>query len=177
MRTTASVAVAIWVAVLLPYITAQAERKARSLLYTFKERETMVVVAVGDTPSGPKVAVRLIQFATAVQKWQSSSGTSGPSVTRITRRGCEPTPFADFVQKWRSSGVSQAQFDRLWSTFMSSGADKYLIGPTSSQEFDVDFYYTFDVVDRCYAVPKRKASPALISVITQLRAYANKKQP
>ena len=90
MRTTASVAVAIWVAVLLPYITAQAERKARSLLYTFKERETIVVVAVCDTPSGPKVAVRPIQFATAVQKWQSSSGTSGPSVTRITRRGCEP---------------------------------------------------------------------------------------
>jgi hypothetical protein len=166
-RKTVAVIVVIWLAVLLPCATMRAERKGRFLIHTFREGHAMMVVAIGDTSSGPKVAVLV----------KNMPNVAATDVTRVTRRGCAPTPFASLAESSPSFGISQAQFDRLWSRFTSSGAENYPISPTSSKEFDIEFYYTFDVGDKCYAVPRWKASQALTSLVTQLRAYAKKLQP
>jgi ABC-type bacteriocin/lantibiotic exporter with double-glycine peptidase domain len=70
----------------------------------------------------------------------------------------------------RSVAVSKAEFNKMWTIFKSSGADKYPskapIGP------DMASYYFFSAENQLYAVPKNKASAAVVSLATQIRAYA-----
>jgi hypothetical protein len=71
----------------------------------------------------------------------------------------------------RSFAVSEPQFNKMWATFSSSGADKYA-STKDSQWLDGDSYYFLMAGNQTYAVPKKEASQALVSIATQLRAYA-----
>lgn len=75
------------------------------------------------------------------------------------------------VQTNRSFVVSELQFNKMWATFVSSGADKYA-SAQDSPWLDGANYYLFVVGNQSYTVPKKEASKALVSVATQLRAYA-----
>lgn len=70
----------------------------------------------------------------------------------------------------RSVAISKAEFNKMWAMFKSSGADKYpsktSIGP------DMASYYFFFAENHFYAVPKNKASAGVVSLATQMRAYA-----
>lgn len=81
--------------------------------------------------------------------------------------------LANLSQKQNSFHVTQAQFNRIWSMFMSSGADKYPFDPSSREIIDLDYYYHFASAGRGYVVLKRKASQTMIALVTQLQRYAN----
>ena len=67
--------------------------------------------------------------------------------------------------------VSKPQFDKMWATLTSSGAEKYA-SPEGTGGFDLANYYMFSTGKQFYAVPKNKASPALASLAAKLEAYA-----
>jgi hypothetical protein len=87
----------------------------------------------------------------------------------------------DLSQGQRSVPISQARFDRIWKTFQSSGADKYLKNPTRPDSGyrsglatiagPNDYFFMLGL--QTYAVPKDKASPALTSLVKELRDFAN----
>ena len=87
----------------------------------------------------------------------------------------------DLSKSQRSVPISQARFDRIWKTFQSSGADKYVKNPTrhdSGYRSGLAIIagpndYFFMVGLQNYAVPKDKASPALTSLVKELRDFAN----
>jgi hypothetical protein len=74
------------------------------------------------------------------------------------------------VKTQRSFTVSKLQFNKVWATFISSGADKYPL--PYAQWLDGDSNYLFMAGKQSYLVPKKEASQAVVSVATQLRAYA-----
>lgn len=68
--------------------------------------------------------------------------------------------------------VSKAQFDKMWATLTSSGAEKYA-GPEATGGFvDSANYYMFSTGKQFCVVPKGKASPDLASLAAKLEAYA-----
>lgn len=87
----------------------------------------------------------------------------------------------DLSQGQRSVEISQARFERMWKTFQSSGADKYVKNPTRPDKgyrsglatIVGPNYYFFMVGLQSYAVPKDKASPALTALVKELRDFAN----
>ena len=87
----------------------------------------------------------------------------------------------DLSQSQRSVPISQARFDRIWKTFQSSGADKYIKNPTRPDSgyrsglatIAGPNDYFFMVGLQTYAVPKDRASPALTSLVKELRDFAN----
>jgi hypothetical protein len=79
------------------------------------------------------------------------------------------------ARKERSFTVSRGQFEKMWSTLMSSEAVKYDGDAKRSMSFDAVSYYVFSAGHRAstnYAVPTSKASPALVALAEQFRAYA-----
>lgn len=98
-----------------------------------------------------------------------------------TPRCVVKTVGLDLSQGQRSVPVSQARFDRIWKTFQSSGADKYVKNPTRPDSgyrsglatIAGPNDYFFMVGLQNYAVPKDKASPALTSLVKELRDFAN----
>ena len=87
----------------------------------------------------------------------------------------------DLSRGQRSVGISHARFERMWKTFQSSGADKYVKDPTRPDKgyrsglakIAGPNDYFFMVGLQSYAVPKDKASPALTSLVKELRDFAN----
>jgi hypothetical protein len=81
-------------------------------------------------------------------------------------------------ERKRPFTVFKAEFEKIWSAFISSGAEKYTVDESSPRKFDSVNYYVFsatympDSRKRTHVVPKKKASVALISLAGQLRAYA-----
>ena len=87
----------------------------------------------------------------------------------------------DSSQSQRSVPISQARFDRIWKTFQSSGADKYAKNLTQADSgyrsglaiIAGPNDYFFMVGLQHYAIPKDKASPALTSLVKEVRGFAN----
>jgi len=81
------------------------------------------------------------------------------------------------VRSQRSFAVSKLRFDKMWVAFISSGADKYARTQGAQgfdlASYDLASYYFFFAGKQDYMVPKKEASQALVSVATQLRAYAH----
>jgi hypothetical protein len=113
-------------------------------MYTFQGSSALVFIAIADLPAGPQGLV--------------------------TWRG--------LTQKTRPFPVSEVQVNKMWSTLMASGAEKFARGESSSQKFDPVNYYVFSAAYmpkgtmKNFAVPKDKASPSLIALASDLRAYA-----
>ena len=84
----------------------------------------------------------------------------------------------DLRQGQRTIAISQARFDRIWKTFQSSGADKYVKNPTRPDSGyrsglatiagPNDYFFMVGL-----QVPRDRASPALISLVKELRDFAN----
>jgi hypothetical protein len=116
----------------------------RTLMHTFQEDSRIVYIAIVNLPSGPQGLVT----------------SEDPS------------------RKERSFTVSQAQFDKMWSTLMSSGAQNYAGDEKSHRKFDAVNYYVFSAAEmpngwkKNYAIPKSKASPALVALAARFRGYA-----
>ena len=94
-----------------------------------------------------------------------------------TARGVITSPNAPARQ--RVFTVSHQQFEQMWRTLQSSGAEKYAGGEGASRTFDAQNYYVFSVgympngKKTNYVVPKPRASSSLISLARQLEAYAH----
>jgi len=88
---------------------------------------------------------------------------SGPKcIVKATR--------SDGSKSQRSVAVSKAKFEKMWTAFYTSGAEKYVtagyaIGYASNN-------YFLMVGNQSYDVPGEKASPVLISLVKELRDYA-----
>lgn len=86
----------------------------------------------------------------------------------------------DLSQGQRSVEISQARFERMWKTFQTSGADKYIKNPTRPDKGYRSGLatvagpndYFFMVGLQSYAIPRDKASPALKSLVKELRDFA-----
>ena len=70
----------------------------------------------------------------------------------------------------RSFPIAKAQFNKLWAMFKASGVEKYPVKNTN--EIDIGGYYFFIAAGKFYAVPQNKASPTLVSLVTEFRTYA-----
>jgi hypothetical protein len=74
--------------------------------------------------------------------------------------------------------VSQAEFDKMWKTLMTSGVERYAGDETSKRTFDAVNYYLFSVSEMPegkktnYVIPKSKTAPPLIALADHLRGYA-----
>jgi hypothetical protein len=84
----------------------------------------------------------------------------------------------DLKNRQQAVAISQERFDRMWAMFQSSGADKYVKNPTRPDNgykrglatIAGPNDYVFVVGPKTYAIPKDKASPALNSLVKELRA-------
>jgi hypothetical protein len=95
----------------------------------------------------------------------SPSGLSG-EVTVVPIRGGN--------QRSVPLHITRSQFEKIWSSFLSSGIDQYPI-EKARQTIDLDYYYVFMSGGRKYAVPKNKASPVTATLARQMEVYANDK--
>ncbi len=77
--------------------------------------------------------------------------------------------------------ISRAQFDKMWSTLMSAGVEKYARHAGAKEPermYDALNYCVFAAAEmprgwkKNYAVPIRKAPPALLALAKQFRSYA-----
>jgi hypothetical protein len=77
--------------------------------------------------------------------------------------------------------VSQAQFDKMWSTLLSAGVEKYARSAGDNlpeRRFDAVNYYVFSAAEmprgfkKNYAIPNGKAPPSLVALAKQFRGYA-----
>ena len=112
-----------------------------SLAYTFQRNHDFVITVVVRENSGKPEG--------EVGAMQFSSGAH------------KITPFR----------MSRDQFQKLWSSFVSSGIDQHPIDQVR-HTIDLDFYYVFMVGTQKYAVLKRKASPAAIALASRMEACA-----
>jgi hypothetical protein len=80
--------------------------------------------------------------------------------------------FARGTEKSVAIRVTRAQFENMWSRFLSSGIDKYPV-KKSHRPIKMDDYYVFVADGDTYAVPKAQASPVTTSLARQMEAYAN----
>jgi hypothetical protein len=95
----------------------------------------------------------------------SASGVSG-EVTVI--------PIGAGSQKSVPLRITRSQFEKIWSSFLSSGIAQYPI-EKARHAVDLDYYYVFMSGGHKYAVPKKKASPVAAALARQMEAYANDK--
>jgi hypothetical protein len=70
--------------------------------------------------------------------------------------------------------ITRSQFDKIWSSFLLSGIDRYPI-EKARHAVDLDYYYVFTSGDRKYAVPKSGATPIAVALAKQMEAYANER--
>jgi hypothetical protein len=142
MTTRVIIVAAFWFALVLSEVGAQAQAGYRMIMHTFQQDSNVVFVAVADSPSGP--------------------------------RGIVTSP--DSAQKKRYFTVTNAEFEKMWSTLMSSEVDKYTGESKPNRTFDAMTNYVFSAgyggKGKNYAVPTIKASPPIVALATQLRAYA-----
>ena len=145
MTACALIIAASWPLLAFSNAASRAESGDRTLMYTFQGSSALVFIAIVDLPTGPQGLV--------------------------TWRG--PT------QKTRPFPVSREQFNKMWSTLMASGGEKFAGGESSSsQKFDPVNYYVFSAAYmpkgtmKNFVVPNNKASPSLIALASDLRAYA-----
>jgi hypothetical protein len=77
--------------------------------------------------------------------------------------------------------VSRAQFDKMWSTLMSAGVEKYARyagAKEPERTYDAMNYCIFAAAQmprgwkKSYAVPTNKAPPPLLALAKQFRSYA-----
>ncbi|MDQ6911925.1 MAG: hypothetical protein M3128_03515 [Verrucomicrobiota bacterium] len=133
--------------------TAQAPATKRRLIHTFaKPGFADIMVVLIDYPTGPQCVVMAVRM--------------------------------DRTKTKRAVAISTRQFNRIWAAFQASGADKYLAetpalstvtsGALSATTGWVsgNSNYFFMAGNETYVVPKNKASPALTSLVTELRGYA-----
>ena len=117
------------------------EQAKGSLAYTFQRNHDLVITVVVRANSGKPEG--------EVGAAQLSSGAH------------KITPFR----------MSHEQFEKLWSSFVSSGIDQNPIDQVR-HTVDLDFYYVFMVGAQKYAVLKRKASPAAVALASRMEACA-----
>jgi hypothetical protein len=67
--------------------------------------------------------------------------------------------------------ITPNQFEKIWSSFRSSGIDQYPF-EQARHTVDFDYYYVFVVAGQRYAVPKKKASPTAAMLANRMEAYA-----
>ena len=76
----------------------------------------------------------------------------------------------------RAFTVSDAEFDKMWATAMSTEVGKYADGSNQDSISECVTNYVFSVgyvgKSTNYAIPMVKASPAIAALATQFRAYA-----
>jgi hypothetical protein len=85
----------------------------------------------------------------------------------------------DLKSRQQSVEIPPARFERMWKTFQSSGADKYIRNPTRPDHgYNSGLAtvagpndYWFILGPNNYAVPMDKASPALKSLVKELRDF------
>ena len=132
--------VACWFALVLSGGGVQAQAGYRMIMHTFQEGSNIVLVAIAESPTGP--------------------------------RGLVTSP--DHSRKERPFTVSNAEFGKMWSTLMLSGATKYAGDLNSNRSFDGVAYYVFSAgysgKGTNYAVLMMKASFSLVALATQFRA-------
>jgi len=142
MKTRISVIVACWFALVLSEVSVPAQTEYRLIMHTFQEGSNIVFVAVSESPTGPRGLVR------------------GPNYSR----------------RELAFTVSGAEFDKMWATVMSTEAKKYAGGsnPNRISECVTNYVFSVGYVGRStnYAIPTVKASPAIVALATQFRAYA-----
>jgi hypothetical protein len=79
--------------------------------------------------------------------------------------------FSSGAQKITPFRMTHDQFEKIWSSFVSSGIDQHPIEQVR-HTIDLDFYYVFLIGGRKYALLKRKASPALVALAQRMQACA-----
>jgi hypothetical protein len=89
-------------------------------------------------------------------------------------RGLVTSP--DHSRKEHSFTVSDAEFEKMWTTLMSTDAEKYAGTSNPNRTFDAVSCYVFSAgyggKGTHYAIPTTKASPPLVALATQFRSYA-----
>lgn len=82
----------------------------------------------------------------------------------------------DRTKTKRAVAISTRQFNRIWTAFQASGANRYPLDlktlGTHAEWMDGNSNYFFIVGNQTYVVPKNKVSPTLKSLVTELRGYA-----
>ena len=144
MRTFTWIALSCWLAGASMPMIAYGKSEGRSLSYTFQRSRTLVVTVVID---------------------ESSSRPRGEIVV---------VQFMDASQKRIPFSMSQAQFDKVWSLFTSSGVDKYPM-EHARHTIDLAYYYVFSAGNQKYAVPRKRASPDATMLASRMQAYASDK--
>jgi hypothetical protein len=122
----------------------QAQTGNRMLMHTFEDGSDLVFVAIVDSPAGPQ----------------------GIVTSRNPARND------------RHFTVSQEQFEEMWSILMSGEASKYAGGGNANRSFDTMNFYVFSAgimphgTNTNFVIPTNAASPALVALATQFRAFA-----
>lgn len=89
--------------------------------------------------------------------------------------------FEGGAPKERPFTVSRAQFEKMWSTLTSAGAEeyaKYAGDQKADRTYDAVNYYVFSAAlmphgwKKNYAIPSSKAPSALVDLAKQFRAFA-----
>jgi hypothetical protein len=121
--------------------------------------------------SGKKTSSRMLVYTSQrnysvmvlVSVAETPSGPKGQVATvQIGSGGRRTTTFP----------VKPAQFEKIWSSFSSSGIVQFPI-ETARHAIDLDYYYVFMAAGHKYAVPKNRASPDAAALARQMEAYAN----
>jgi hypothetical protein len=124
--------------------SAWGQNSTRMLMYTFQDRSVLLLVGFIDTPRAPR-----------------------GFVTSPTSPG-----------RHKAFRVSPQQFEQAWRTLHSSGAEKFAGDQSANRTFNTIQNYVFSTArmpngaTRNFVVPKRRASPALVSLARQFEAYA-----
>jgi hypothetical protein len=143
MRRVALIALGSWLALAPKLTTLQAKSQSRSVRYSYTQTPDNYIV---------------------VSMSESSSGVTGTVfVNRYIWGGRYKKTFK----------VSQAEFDRIYSTLMSPDVEKHLINE-KSEKLDLNNYYILGAGDQNYAIYRYGSSGKVSAVASQLRSYGDK---